>query len=738
MNRRETRFLPLALAGLILLLLHPLLLSGEVLRGRDLAAFVYPLYSRTTDLIRAGELPLWNIHQFAGYPLAGNAQAALFYPGTWLVWLLGVDRGIGVVLALHLWWAGWGMAVLTRRYGATRFAALLAGLVYATTEFIGARLYAGHYTLVLVFAWIPWTLAAFHTALHGDRQRWRAAAGAGVCLGVAALAGHPPLLFYLGLLLIGMALLAGVDGGPSSLLRVGRTLLMMLVIGGLIGAAQLLPTAELTLQSVREAADTQFFNAFALPPAQLLTLLVGGFFGLPTVEPVRYWGADFYEEMAAYAGVLPLLAVMWAAWKLPRVGRYFLALMVVGVVLSLGLQGVLLPLLVRWIPGFALFRAPGRSLYFVVLGMSGLLALAVTHLQQMISEERKTLLDPLLRRGLPVLIAAVGVEAFFFSGWYASASHVEPMPTRAMVIASAFATTGLVLGGAWWILRRWQQPILTRGLLGLTLFLLLLDGWRIPIQLIETQADWRDPLWQGAVINVPTGADARVVQRAANSPVNGAMFSGHQHVAGYDPLAVGSFAALQALGDPFDPLSPVNTLLGVRYLLTSEPFDHPQFRLIGIADGGIYYERTDPFPRAWVAGTISVEADDARARTRIQSGSEDWRQTVILDQAVECPGAGGDAVITTYGANEVVIETSGAGGMLVLSDQYFPGWTVTVDGQPGTIRRAFTALRAVCVPAGTHSVHFRYQPLSVLVGIGLSAVGLLLALVCTRRRVARG
>jgi hypothetical protein len=734
MMRRESLFLPLTLAGLILLLLHPLLLSGEVLQGRDLAAFVYPLYSRTTDLIRAGELPLWNIHQFTGYPLAGNAQAAIFYPGTWLVWLLGVDRGIGLVLALHIWWAGWGMAMLTRCYGATRFAALLAGLVYATTEFIGARLYAGHYTLVLVFAWIPWTLATFHTALHGAQSRLRAA-GAGLCLGLAALAGHPPLLFYLGLLLIGMAAWAVLDQGRQQVFAVGRSLLMTLVIGGLIGAAQLLPTIELTLQSVREAADSRFFNAFALPPVQLLTLLVGGFFGLPTVEPVRYLGADFYEEMAAYVGILPLLALVWALRKLPREGRFFLVLVVIGVVLSLGLQGVLLPLLVRWIPGFSLFRAPGRSLYFVVLGLSGILALAVTHFQVMSAEERKTLLDPFVRRVLPLLMGVVLVGAFVFAGWYASASHVEPMPTRAVVIASALTATGLVLGGVWWILRRWQQPILTYGLLGLTLALVLFDGWRIPIQLIETQAEWRDPLWQGAVINVPIGADARVVQRAVNSPVNGAMFSGHQHVAGYDPLAVGSFAALQAMGDPFDPLSPVNTLLGVKNLLTTEPFDHPQWRLIGIADGGIYYERTDAFPRAWVAGQISVEPDAARARERIQAGNEDWQQMVILDQAVVCSGTGGAARISTYRANEVVIETTGAGGMLVLSDQDFPGWSVTVDGQPGIIMRAFTALRAVCVPEGTHTVRFTYQPLSVLVGIVLSGVGLLLALLGGWRRL---
>jgi Bacterial membrane protein YfhO len=63
-------------------------------------------------------------------------------------------------------------------------------------------------------------------------------------------------------------------------------------------------------------------------------------------------------------------------------------------------------------------------------------------------------------------------------------------------------------------------------------------------------------------------------------------------------------------------------------------------------------------------------------------------------------------------------------GLVVVSDFYYPGWTVTVDGHPGEILKANRAMRGVALPAGTHHLVFRYQPLSFRLGIVLSSLGL--------------
>ena len=79
---------------------------------------------------------------------------------------------------------------------------------------------------------------------------------------------------------------------------------------------------------------------------------------------------------------------------------------------------------------------------------------------------------------------------------------------------------------------------------------------------------------------------------------------------------------------------------------------------------------------------------------------------------------------------------------LVLADTFFPGWTVTVDGEPRSIARANTAFRAVAVGPGDQVVEFRYEPLSFRLGLIVSA-GAALALLAVggaalvRRRAAR-
>jgi len=63
---------------------------------------------------------------------------------------------------------------------------------------------------------------------------------------------------------------------------------------------------------------------------------------------------------------------------------------------------------------------------------------------------------------------------------------------------------------------------------------------------------------------------------------------------------------------------------------------------------------------------------------------------------------------------------------LVLSDTYFPGWKVYVDGNKRKIFRANYAFRALPLEVGKHNVEFVYDPLSFKLGALISAFGLVL------------
>ena len=92
----------------------------------------------------------------------------------------------------------------------------------------------------------------------------------------------------------------------------------------------------------------------------------------------------------------------------------------------------------------------------------------------------------------------------------------------------------------------------------------------------------------------------------------------------------------------------------------------------------------------------------------------DKKVAEILGQpAAKAPG---DTIfLTTYAPNRLTyhVDTK-AGGVAVMSEVYFPwGWKATIDGQPAEIGRVNYVLRAVKVPAGSHTIEMVFDPESL-------------------------
>jgi uncharacterized membrane protein YfhO len=72
-------------------------------------------------------------------------------------------------------------------------------------------------------------------------------------------------------------------------------------------------------------------------------------------------------------------------------------------------------------------------------------------------------------------------------------------------------------------------------------------------------------------------------------------------------------------------------------------------------------------------------------------------------------------------------------GMVVFSEIYYAdGWQAFLDGKPVPHVRADYVLRAMPVPAGSHTIEFRFEPKSYSVGNGVSlasSIALMLVLV---------
>jgi uncharacterized membrane protein YfhO len=67
-------------------------------------------------------------------------------------------------------------------------------------------------------------------------------------------------------------------------------------------------------------------------------------------------------------------------------------------------------------------------------------------------------------------------------------------------------------------------------------------------------------------------------------------------------------------------------------------------------------------------------------------------------------------------------------GLLVLGDNFYPGWRAFVDGREQPVVRGDMLFRTVPLPAGQHTVEFRFEPRSIELGLLVSLASLVLVM----------
>lgn len=398
---RDWPYLFACLAPLILF--APFLLGQRMLYwGTPLLQF-YPWRHFALEAVRAGRLPLWNPYLGNGAPLIANYQSAIFYPPNWLSVILPLDYSLSWIAALHLAWAGAGMVTLARVLGLRPLGQVVAGLAFGMSQYLVARV--GFLSINAAVAWLPWVIWAGEQSLNQKlgSGKWEAGSGMyplllALFLALQLLAGHAQTTWYTLILLIAWVLWRILTQPPN---RSRATTLFLFPASCLLAVAlaaiQLLPTAELLLQSPRAAsADYEFVMTYSFSPWRLLTLLAPDVLGNPARG--QFYGYGNYWEDAVYVGVLPLLLALvlvastrysilrrliLRAPALPNPHTYtplvsFLTTsLLVTLLLALGRNTPVFPFFYRHVPTFNLFQAPTRMMLGFVFALALLAGLGV-------------------------------------------------------------------------------------------------------------------------------------------------------------------------------------------------------------------------------------------------------------------------------------------------------------------------------------------------------------------------
>jgi hypothetical protein len=305
---------PFLYAGPLLLLLVlvflPLVRGTETLVLRDVLNSHLPMKWSQAEAMRHGTFPILDPYRAGGQPLAGNLNAAPFYPDNVLYLLGSTFWAFNAHFWLHLLLAPFAFYWLARSWGLEREPAWAAATCYTVSGFFLSHL--NFYNLVAAAALAPALVAACLDLVRRPRRRGLLAPAVAILWTLLVLGGDPLMALLAFLLAVAGTALVWRERPAGS----GRTILALLAAafaaGTLIALPQIVELLRILPISYRgyQGFNEKVATISSLDPRQTADWFLPFFFGRPDVlAQGSFWGLQFYTNFppiyfSLYPGLL--------------------------------------------------------------------------------------------------------------------------------------------------------------------------------------------------------------------------------------------------------------------------------------------------------------------------------------------------------------------------------------------------------------------------------------------------
>lgn len=714
LQRLERLAFPALLVVLIVAFYWKLSLTTQFdwMWSTDQAQQVLPWYEEEARQMHAGIFPLWDPHGWGGQPLLALGQPGGAYPFNWLLFLLPSVHGHISTVALAWYYiaihamAGLFSYMLCRDVRLSGVASVVGGLIFALASYVGTVAWP---QMLNGAIWAPLVFLFLIRTVRGSRPL-ASAAMCGMVSGMSWLSGHHQAPMFISMA-AGFTWIWHIARLRSWKMAVSAGTFAVFLF--LTAALQVLPASEyarLAKRWVSAAQPVGWKDAVPYSVHGMFSLSPVNVFG--TVIPGLGGAADPFIGTIALA--LAALAVA-TAWNRPAV-RLFTALAIGAFVYAMGSHDVFQGMLYATVPFLNMARVPAMALIVFALGAAVLAAHGV--------DRAIVLRESLVVRRIALVLLGFGLFVWIAVLCVSLARNGGPYEAPAM--------TGLIAIAAGAFLIAWTKknvPARTAGVLLIGLLLMELGSNSPPMAHRDDSLKMADLRHMRGYNDIAQFLNRqtrpfRVDMETEEVPVSWPSFNNFDEI----KTAGASITVNRAESDFWSPQN--RSMMGVEFTIgraTSMPDAQEVFQG---ASGLKVFRNPHAFPRAWAVHDLARVPTRPEGQALIRDHVEEMHSKAFTVGAGPPAGvahcsAADTVLVKRYQPQYVSIEASMAcDGMVVLSDTFYPGWNVTVDGKPARVWEVNLTMRGVLVPKGAHEIEYRYRPGSVYAGAVLSAIGI--------------
>ena len=693
---------------------------GPVKNGAmpDIIDQIYPWRHFSVEEWGKGTIPFWNPNSFAGNPHLANFQSAAYSPFNLMFFILPFIDAWSLMVLLQPLIVGFSMYLFLRSYNLRKFAVLIGSIAFMFSGFMVVWMAYG--TLSMAISVLPLCLYAIKKYLKTSKSRFGLLFS--VLIAFSFFSGHFQTSLYLALFSLLFAVFSVVSGKKR---RQGIYLGAFFLVGIILSGLQLVPTIQFYSLSPRSES---FITEGGIPWNYLITLIAPDFYGNPVTRNDWF---GYYAEWASFVGVIPLIFALYSLRKWKSFDTRFFAGMAVIIAVFAVSSPVQALIGVLEIPVLSTSN-PSRIIVLFSFCLSVLAGFgAHIFLVQDSAKRKQTKLIMHLLVG--IILVSLFLALFFF----------RPFPDE----KTTLALKNLILPiGVFMVFSIASISFLYAKKLRLmpfffiivTLILISFDSLRFAIKWMpfdERQFVFPDlPVIHAMQREVGSG---RVF---GNLSAQVTTYYDIPGIEGYDPLYIERYG--QFLRSSEDGLSKsaersvvkisrhgkyldrVLDLLGVSLIFhpiadTNQSWAYPvwsnptRFEEVYKDDFFKLYTNKTAIPRGSLYYSYEVINDDRDIIKRFYDDDFDFRNVLILEedpQIEKSTTKGGSVNVIQNKPTRLVFEVdSPQRGLLFLSDNYYPGWSVFVNGEKSQIYRTNYTFRSIVVPEGRSKVEFVYE-----------------------------